>query len=99
MARFDVYRSKDEGVRFLLDCQADVLGDFDTRFVVPLYRTEGARAASRLHPVFDVGDERVLMVTQLASAVPLRSLGPKVASLADKQPAIIDALDMLIAGY
>jgi hypothetical protein len=39
------------------------------------------------------------MVTQLASAVPSRILTCRVASLADEQPAIMNALDMLITGY
>ena len=35
MARFDVHRRRD-AAGYLLDCQADLLSDLTTRFVVPL---------------------------------------------------------------
>ena len=97
MARFDVFRGKRS--TYLLDCQADVLSHFKTRFVVPLLPAEGAVAASRLHPIFQVEGKKVIMVTQLASAVPLSELGSKVADLAEEQPSIMNALDMLMTGY
>lgn len=97
MPRFDVHA----GPRgeLLLDCQADVLDHFDTRFVVPLLPADGAVRADRLHPIFTVDGRRVVMVTHLASAVPVRMLRRKVASLDGEQPAIMNALDMLITGY
>ena len=97
MARFDVFRSQGPG--YLLDCQADVLRHFKTRFVVPLLPAQGAVAASRLHPIFEVEGEKLVMVTQLASAVSLSELGAKAASLADQQMPIMNALDMLMTGY
>ena len=97
MARFDVFRGK--GSSYLLDCQVDVLSHFKTRFVVPLLPAEGAVAASRLHPIFHVEGENVIMVTQLASAIPMSELGRKVADLAEEQPSIMNALDMLMTGY
>ncbi len=97
MARFEVFRSRGPG--YLLDCQSDYLSHFKTRFVVPLLPAEGAVAANRLHPIFDVEGESVVMVTQLASAIPLSELGQKVLSLADQQGSIMNALDMLISEY
>ena len=41
----------------------------------------------------------MVMVTQLASAVPLSEMGKPVASLAEDQPKIMNALDMLMTGY
>lgn len=98
MARFDVYR-RERKPGFLLDCQADVLADFETRFVVPLLPAARAERATRLHPVFDIGDLPCIMVTQLAAAVPVRILGQPVISLAGQHAAIMNALDMLITGY
>ena len=97
MARFDVFQTAGPG--YVLDCQADVLAHFKTRFVVPLLPAKGAVAASRLHPIFEVEGESVVMVTQLASAVPLSQLQRKVTSLADEHPAIMNAIDMLTTGY
>lgn len=97
MARFDVYRG-DETVDFFLDCQADALRHFDSRFVVPLMLAEPTRQADRLHPIFEVEGDRVVMVTQLASAIPTRSLRGKVTNLDDQHFTIIAALDVLIGG-
>ena len=97
MARFDVYDAAGPG--YLLDCQADLLSHFKTRFVVPLLPAEGAMAASRLHPIFQVEGQKLVMVTQLASAIPLAELKKKITSLSEQQPAIMNALDMLITGY
>lgn len=98
MARFEVYaRPRKPG--YLLDCQADVLSGFDTRFVVPLLPAAGTEQASRLHPLFEVQQEVVVMVTHLAAAVPLRELGRPVESLAAEHSQIMNALDMLMTGY
>ena len=98
MARFDVFRGTGD-LTLLLDCQADVLSHFDTRFVVPLLPAAGAEKADRLHPIFQIESRRVIMVTHLAAAVRRRVLGEQVTSLADEQAAIMNALDMLITGY
>lgn len=98
MARFDVYK-RERKPGFLLDCQADVLDDFETRFVVPLLPAAKAERATRLHPVFDIDAEPHIMVTQLAGAVPVRILGRRVTSLADQHATIMNALDMLLTGY
>lgn len=97
MARFDVHRGP--GGELLLDCQSDVLRHFHTRLVVPLLPAKGTVQASRLHPIFAVEDAKVVMVTQLASAVPVKALRSKVASLSDEQPAILNAIDMLLTGH
>jgi len=96
MARFDVYHCPGA---YLLDCQANVLDFLATRFVVPLIPADQTPCAARLNPVFSVQGESVVMATQLASAVPVRELGPWVASLADEHDRIMNALDMLMTGY
>lgn len=97
MSRFDVFRG-DETVDYFLDCQADSLRHFETRFVVPLLLAEPTRQADRLHPIFEVEGTRVVMVTHLASAVPARALRGKVTSLDEHHTTIIGALDVLIGG-
>ncbi len=98
MARFDVYETPGEGA-YLLDCQADLLSHFKTRFVVPLIPAPRSAAATRLHPIFHVDGRDMVMVTQLASAVTASELSRKVTSLAEEHSAIINAIDMLVSGY
>lgn len=99
MAKFDVYRLRD-GNRYLLDCQADLLSDLNTRFVVPLLPVEEApKAAERLNPIFDIRGGRYVMATQFAATIPVSELRTFVVSLRDQDMAIGNALDMLILGF
>jgi toxin CcdB len=97
MARFDVYRH--DGAGFLLDCQADILAELNTRLVVPLLpRGEGPPPMTRLNPRFSVAGEEVIMYTQFAAAIPRRELIEVVASLAEEDRTIMNAIDMLLSG-
>lgn len=97
MAQFDVHRSRD-GQDLLLDCQSDLFSHFDTRLVVPLLRAPTAKHLARLHPEIEIEGERMVLATQLASAVDARELGVTVTSLADQRYAILNAIDMLVTG-
>jgi toxin CcdB len=98
MARFDVYLSREGD--YLLDCQADVLSDLNTRFCIPLQPLGVAPLAGRrLNPEFDVDGTALRMVTQFAASVPLRELGSRIANLEGEHPAIMNAIDMLTTGY
>jgi toxin CcdB len=98
VSRFDVYRG-DESVDYFLDCQADSLRHFETRFVVPMLLAEPTLQADRLHPIFEVEGTRVVMVTHLASAVPAKVLRQRVGGLDQHHVEIVSALDMLIGSY
>lgn len=98
MARFDVYRRRD-GSGYLLDCQADLLSDLNTRFVVPLLPPDAApRPAARLNPLLVVGGERHVMVTQFAAAVLKSEVGERVDNRPEDAEQIVGALDLLITG-
>lgn len=99
MARFDVYRLR-VGPGYVVDCQANLLNNLKTRFVVPLTPVSSAPpAARRLNPLFDIDGEPHAMVTQFAASIPVKELGEKVCSLEEHDMAIMNALDMLITGY
>ncbi|NIJ39106.1 toxin CcdB [Sphingopyxis panaciterrae] len=96
MAQFDVHESRLG--ELLLDCQSDLLSHFSTRFVIPLMSEQTARTLPRLHPVFSIDGTQHILATQLASAVDIEDLGPKIASLADQRSDILNALDVLLTG-
>ena len=99
MPQFDVYRSVAEP-GYLLDCQSDALSGLTTRLVVPLLPPDYAPLASqRLNPTLRVGEDKVVMMTHFASAVPIRALGDLVGSLAHDHTTIVNAFDMLLTGY
>jgi len=99
VARFDVYRLLGEAT-LVVDCQADLLEDLATRFVVPLLpEVDVPRPMARLNPRFLLGGQTLVMATHLASAVSVKELDARVASLLHEQDAIGNALDMLICGF
>lgn len=98
MARFDAWPDPD-GSGWLLEVQADLLRDLNTRVVVPLMpRDRAPLPAARLNPVLVVAGAGHVMVTQFLSAVPAAMLKGAPVSLAGQGEAIMGALDMLLTG-
>jgi toxin CcdB len=84
---------------YLLDVQANLLSELATRIVVPLIRAGSfGRRATRLHPVFTICGQELVMATHLLSAVRRSSLGACIASLRDQHDVIIGAIDVLWSG-
>ncbi len=97
MARFDLYPAD---LGYLLDVQADLLDNLNTRVVVPVMPfAKAPRPASILNPVFDIHEEPHVMVTQFLSAVPLHVLGKPSGSLLTRSDQITRALDFLYQGF
>lgn len=96
MPRFDAWP---EGDGWLLEVQADLLRDLNTRIVVPLMPpTQAPRPARQLNPVLSVAGAPQVMVTQFLSAVPLTLLKGTPVSLRDQSDEIGNALDLLFTG-
>lgn len=99
MPRFDVYVAPG-GVGYVLDVQADILRDLNTRVVVPLLPLSDApQPAKGLNPVFQVADEPHVMVTQFMAAVPRTLLCKTVSNLTSQDSEIMAALDMILVGF
>jgi toxin CcdB len=97
MARFDVYRI--DGT-LVVDCQADLLNELATRFVVPLFaKSDVGKPAARLNPEVSFEAGSFVLVPQAAATVLRTELGKPLGSLASDADAIIGALDMLISGF
>lgn len=97
MAKYDVYQI-DDG--YLLDVQASILSDLNTRVMVPLMLPEKApKPARRLNPVFAIEKQKLLMITQYIATVPKNNLGEPITNLAEHFAEITNALDMLFQGY
>lgn len=100
MARFDVYARPDGAAGYVLDVQADMLSGLNTRIVVPLLRVVDAPIpAKRLNPVFEIGTEPHVMVTQFMAAIPRALLRNPVTTLDDRDSEIMAALDMVLVGF
>lgn len=102
MARFDIYRFDSEAVTLVLDVQANLLSELNTRVVVPLVLEAKAKnePLPKLKPVIAVnGKNYVLMTTDIA-AVRTKDLGACVGNVEDAhRPVITAALDFLYQGF
>lgn len=99
MPKYDVFLNP-SGDGYLLDVQTDLLGDLNTRVVVPLLpKSKAPKPATRLNPVFEVDGKPVVMVTQFLAAVPIGVLKSQVANLNDEFEQITVAIDMLMQGF
>jgi toxin CcdB len=84
----------------VLDVQAGLLDHLNTRVVVPLLRPEDfPEPAARLNPVFEIGGEKWVMVTQFMAAIPAHQLGKPVDDLVALQDEIKSAMDLLFDGF
>jgi toxin CcdB len=99
MSRFDIYQNP-EGPGYLLDVQASILNELNTRVIIPLMeRQQAPKPAKRLNPVFLIGDLEVVMVTQYITAIPVFLLKKPVATLDACHDEIVNAIDMLTQGF
>jgi toxin CcdB len=98
----DVHRNPDDHsgeIPYLLDIQANLLSDLQTRVVVPLIRARSfGRKAARLHPEFTIDGQHVVMATHLMAAVSRQTLGSAVASLGEQRDIVLNAIDVLWSG-
>ena len=102
--RFDVFRNPSAAsakkVPYLLVVQSDLLEEMDTCVVLPLAKSQAAKASvtARLNPEFQVENTSVVQLTQLIAAVPVGALRKHVANLASERAEIVRALDFLLEG-
>ena len=106
MARFDVYANPGahaDKTPYLLDVQADLLADLDTRVVVPLRSLKkfpDVALPNRLMPTLTIHEGEFLLETPKMAAVPKRILrSPATTVSQSQQDKITVALDFLFHGY
>ena len=100
MARFDVYMIKGFP-HYVMDVQADLLRDLNTRLVIPLVPLSDTpnEAMLRLRPDVRIGKNHYLLSTPEMAAVPCSVLGDVVANLEDQRGVVIDAIDFVLQGF
>ena len=53
----------------------------------------------KLHPIFEIGDRKLVMATHLMAAIPATELKESRFNLAKHHDQIVAALDMLFQGF
>ena len=97
MAQFDVARVPGGGL--VIDCQADLLSHFTTRFVVPLVPgVDPPPGPKSLNPMFLIDGVSHILTPQYAATVPVRDLVEVVANLRHDGHRVTAAVDVLMMG-
>ena len=99
VSKFDVYPNPD-GIGYLLDVQANLLEDLNTRVIVPLIPIDQApEPTKRLNPIFRIDDADVVMLTHFLASVPRTVLRNPIKNLSENFAEITNALDMVFQGF
>lgn len=104
MAHLDVYPNPNasaKGFPFLLELQADLLGELPTTVVAPLGLPNviDQIPVLRLNPTVTVAGERYVVMTQELAAIKRRLLKSPVANLSSQREEILAAIDFLFTGF
>ncbi|WP_437616038.1 CcdB family protein [Erwinia sp. V71] len=101
--QFMVYRNKgnSSAYPYLLDVQSDIIGELNTRLVIPLFPLNevSGRPALRLNPVLSVDGDNYLVMTHEMASVRQSQLGDEVVSIREHRDAIKNALNFLLDGF
>lgn len=99
MARYDVYDNP-IGEGYLIDVQADLLDELNTRVVVPLVPyAPRMKVVRRLNPIFTINGNQFALFAHLVGTVPAARLGEPRTNLDRHHDEIVAALDMLFQGF
>jgi toxin CcdB len=103
MAQFDVYRNPNPNGRttapYVVALQSDFLDLLPSRWVAPLKPSKNiARRVEGLMPEVEVDGKKFTIFMYESGAVPVQSLGNKIASLDGQRFELIRAVDILVSG-
>jgi len=105
MPQYDLYRNPNpetqETFPFLVDVQADLLEELETRTVIPLSHAVALTTFPMLQlmPIVAVEGKAYAVVTPQLAGIARVDLGSPAGSLAGYKHAISTALDLLVRGF
>jgi toxin CcdB len=104
MAQYQIYENLNPDSKknypYLLDVQASILSDLDTRTVVPLVNKEkiGKGIIKNLNPTVIIHKKEYILITQQMAGIPSTQIGSPVCDCVSKRQEILSAVDFLITG-
>lgn len=104
MPQFTVYRNRNQQTRsnipFLLDVQCNLLGELNTRVVIPMVLRKSLKTApmTRLTPEVSFAGKKLVLMTPQLAGIAVKDLGDAAGNLGQIRDNIIDALDLLFTG-
>ncbi len=104
MAQYHIYENLNPGSKknypYLLDVQATILSDLDTRIVIPLVHKEKINKGiiKNLNPMIMIHKKEYILITQQMAGIPGTQIGSPVCDCLSKRQEILSAIDFLITG-
>ena len=104
MSQFVLYENENKSSKkvypYFVDVQNNLLGELNTRVVIPLspYESLNKTNAKKLCPIIKVKKVPCVLLTQQMTSVPRSVLKKKVTSLEKFRYEILGAIDLLITG-
>ena len=104
MTQFTVYlnedRSSNDTYPYFVDIQNALLGDLNSRLIIPLSKCSSLNneSAKKLCPVLEINNNHFVLLTHQITTVPTSILKTEVISVKSHGYEIMDAIDFLISG-
>lgn len=105
MGQFTLYRNNNKSSNktypYFVDIQNDLLGDLNSRVVIPLspYNAKDKTDAKKLCPKIKLsGEGNFVLLTHQITSIQKSTLKTKVASLENYRYEILGAVDILLSG-
>lgn len=104
MSQFSLYKNEDNSSNeiypYFIDVQKPLLGELNSRLVIPLsaHSTLNNTDAKRLCPVVQVNERSYVLLTHQMTSVPKSILKTEVTSLESIRYEVLAAIDILISG-
>lgn len=104
MAQYHIYENLNQNSKkiypYLVDVQASILTDLETRIVIPLIVKEkfGKEVISNLNPVITIKRKQYILITQQMAGIPNKQIGALICECLSERQAILFAIDFLITG-
>lgn len=103
MAQFDLYENQNrescEAYPFLLEIQADILRDLNTRLTVPLAVASQQYKSLPFTPLIEVHGKAYMVMFHLMASYPINEYGTMVGNLEKDRSTLLGAYDFMIQGY
>ena len=104
MAQYHIYENLNQNSKklypYLVDVQASILTDLETRIVIPLIVKEmfGKEVIRNLNPVIAIKKKKYILITQQMAGIPNKQIGSLICECLSERQEILSAIDFLITG-
>jgi len=104
MAQYHVYENLNQNSKktypYLIDVQATILNDLETRIVIPLATKEKfeKELIRNLNPILVIKKKEYVLITQQMAGIPSKQIGSPICECLSERQEILSAIDFLITG-